>query len=251
MHRPDGSRNEGAQPALPRTGTQGTGFQREPECFSVLNFRQQVIVTVPASCKETSKDWPLRTLRVRNITCIRSRVRDGRTGVDATNRIASGLFLRIVDCGERAASSTASRNRFRKLVWSALRWATFSERRDLRSGEVDSRASHASLWHEGACTPPRQKRECCGSDQRSRAIREIACDRPFPRCRRSVRNDGWRCGASHFGSGGDPTKQSTVPLAFQAAIATFKSASAATAPLSSAMRDEPESTRHDSCVRQR
>src|SRR5579862_8448506 len=99
-----------------------------------------------------------------------------RTGVDATNRIACGLFLRIVDGCEGAVSATAVRERFRKLVWSALSWATFSERRHLRSGEVHSRAPHAAIWYQGAGAPPRRGGERRGSDQRSRAVREIAGD---------------------------------------------------------------------------
>ena len=68
---------------------------------------------------------------------------------------ASGVFLRTVDCCERAVSSAAVREGYRELVWRALSWATVSERRDLRSGEVDSGAPDPSLWHQSAGAPPR------------------------------------------------------------------------------------------------
>jgi hypothetical protein len=131
-----------------------------------------------------------------------------RTEVDATNRLTSGVFLRIVDRCERAVTSAAVRERYRELVWRALPRATVSERRDLRSGEVDSRAPDASLWHQSAGVPRRQRRERRGSDQRSRAVREIADHRPLSRRSRSVGNDGWRCGAGRCGSGGISTTRS-------------------------------------------
>ena len=132
-----------------------------------------------------------------------------RTDAYATNSIASGLFLRIAESFGRAVSSTVVRERLRELVWRALPWATFSERRDLRSGELDCRAPHTSLRHQGAGAPSRRRGECCGSHQRSRAIREIAGHRPFSCCRRSVRHDGWRFAAGHFRSGMDSANQST------------------------------------------
>ena len=138
------------------------------------------------------------------------RARDRRTRVDSTNRLVSGVVLRIMDRCERAVSSAAVRERYRELVWRALLWATVSERRDLRSGEVDSRAPDAALWHQSAGAPTRPRWERCCSDQRSGAVREIADHRPFSRCRRSVGNYPWRCGSGHFGSTRDATTRPTA-----------------------------------------
>jgi hypothetical protein len=77
--------------------------------------------------------------------------------VDAKTRLSSGVFLRIVDRSERAVRSAAVRNRYRELVRRAIPWAPVGEWRNLRPGEVDRRAPDASLWHQSAGAPPRQR----------------------------------------------------------------------------------------------